>query len=183
MQCLGVFWGKLTVYKTLMWTYLCNEGLTVIIFSNSNSAVSYLSILGKTDCVQDLTVNILVQWRIDCNGILQFWFQFLFLWFASIYIYYMNMMLCSCLCWNVDFDNLQTMLSGFCVSGIDLELWLALLMSQGSFCVCDEPMSHLASPGHQQPWYWLCKIGKSWSYTRKDFNYLWHVSVEEWHKM
>ena len=41
----------------------------------------------------------------------------------------------------------------------------------------------LASPGHQQPWYWLCKIGKSWSFTRKDFNYLWHVSVEKWHKM
>ena len=39
----------------------------------------------------------------------------------------------------------------------------------------------LASPGHQQPWYWLCKIGKSWSFTRRDFNYLWHVSVEEWH--
>ena len=30
----------------------------------------------------------------------------------------------------------------------------------------------LASPGHQQPWYWLCKICKSWSYTRKDFNYV-----------
>ena len=41
----------------------------------------------------------------------------------------------------------------------------------------------LASPGHQQSWYWLCKIRKSWSYTRKDFNYLRHVSVEEWHKM
>ena len=41
----------------------------------------------------------------------------------------------------------------------------------------------LASPGHQQPWYWLCNIGKSWSYTRNDFNFLWHVSVEEWHKM
>ena len=41
----------------------------------------------------------------------------------------------------------------------------------------------LALPGHQQPWYWLCKISKSWSYTGKDFNYLWHVSVEEWHKM
>ena len=42
---------------------------------------------------------------------------------------------------------------------------------------------HLASPGHQQPWYWLCKIGKSWTYTRKDFNYLWHVSMEEQHKV
>ena len=41
----------------------------------------------------------------------------------------------------------------------------------------------LASPGHQQPWYWLCKISKSWSYMRNDFNYLWHVSVGEWHKM
>ena len=41
----------------------------------------------------------------------------------------------------------------------------------------------LASPGYQQPWYRLCKISKSWSYTRKDFNYLWHVNVEEWHKM
>ena len=28
----------------------------------------------------------------------------------------------------------------------------------------------LASPGHQEPWYWLWKIGKSWSYTRKNFN-------------
>ena len=39
----------------------------------------------------------------------------------------------------------------------------------------------LASPGHQPPWYWRCKICKSQSCTRKDFNYLWHVSVEEWH--
>ena len=27
----------------------------------------------------------------------------------------------------------------------------------------------LASPGHQRPWYWLCKIGKSCCYMRKDF--------------
>ena len=40
----------------------------------------------------------------------------------------------------------------------------------------------LASPGHQQPWYQLCKITKSWSYTRKNFNYLWHVRMEEWIK-
>ena len=30
----------------------------------------------------------------------------------------------------------------------------------------------LASPGHQQPWDWLCRIGSSLSYLRKDFNYL-----------
>ena len=41
----------------------------------------------------------------------------------------------------------------------------------------------LASAGHQQPWYWLCEIGKSWYFTRKDFNYLCHVSGEDWHKM
>ena len=40
-----------------------------------------------------------------------------------------------------------------------------------------------ASPEHQQPWYWLCRMGRSLSYLRKDFNYLCYVSVEEWHKM
>ena len=38
----------------------------------------------------------------------------------------------------------------------------------------------LASPGHQQPWYSLYKLGRSWSYTRKDFNYQFHINVEEW---
>ena len=41
----------------------------------------------------------------------------------------------------------------------------------------------LASPGHQHPWYWPCRIGRSLSYLRKDFNYLCHVILEEWHKM
>ena len=41
----------------------------------------------------------------------------------------------------------------------------------------------LASPGHQQPWYWLCRIGRSLSYSRRSFNYLSLISVEEWHKM
>ena len=41
----------------------------------------------------------------------------------------------------------------------------------------------LASPGHQHPWCWLCKLGKSLSYMRKDFNYLCHVIVEEWYKL
>ena len=39
----------------------------------------------------------------------------------------------------------------------------------------------LASPGHQHSWYWPCRIGRFLSYWRKDFNYLCHVSVEEWH--
>ena len=41
----------------------------------------------------------------------------------------------------------------------------------------------LASPGHQQPWYWLCRMGRSLSYLRKDFNHLYHINVEKWHKM
>ena len=28
----------------------------------------------------------------------------------------------------------------------------------------------LTSPGHQQPWYWLCRIGRLLSYLRKGFN-------------
>ena len=30
----------------------------------------------------------------------------------------------------------------------------------------------LASPGHQEPWCWLCSINRSLSSMRKDFNYL-----------
>ena len=36
----------------------------------------------------------------------------------------------------------------------------------------------LSSPGHQQPWYWLCRIGTSLSYLRMDFNYLWRNDVK-----
>ena len=38
----------------------------------------------------------------------------------------------------------------------------------------------LASPGHHQQWYWLCKIGRYLPYTTKDFNHLCHVNIEEW---
>ena len=33
----------------------------------------------------------------------------------------------------------------------------------------------LTSPGHQQPWYWLCRLWRAWSYLRKDFKYLCHI--------
>ena len=36
----------------------------------------------------------------------------------------------------------------------------------------------LTSPGHQRPWYWLCRICRSWSYLRKDLKYLCHINVE-----
>ena len=38
-------------------------------------------------------------------------------------------------------------------------------------------------PGHQQSWYWLCRISRFLSYLRKDFNYLRHINLEKWHKM
>ena len=37
----------------------------------------------------------------------------------------------------------------------------------------------LASPGHQQPRYWLGEIGRSWSFTRNDSNHPCHVNVED----
>ena len=39
-----------------------------------------------------------------------------------------------------------------------------------------------ASPGHQQPWYWLCRIGRSLSCSRRNF-YLCLINVEELQKM
>ena len=41
----------------------------------------------------------------------------------------------------------------------------------------------LTSPGHQQPWYWLRRIGRFLSYLRNHFNYLRRINVEKWHKM
>ena len=38
-------------------------------------------------------------------------------------------------------------------------------------------------PGHQQPWYWLCRIGRFLSCSRKDFKYLRRINVQKWHKM
>ena len=40
----------------------------------------------------------------------------------------------------------------------------------------------LGSPGHKQPWYWICRIGRSLSYSRRNFNYLCLIGLEEWHK-
>ena len=41
----------------------------------------------------------------------------------------------------------------------------------------------IASPGYQQSWYWLCRIGKFLSCKGQDLHYLCHVNVEEWFKM
>ena len=36
----------------------------------------------------------------------------------------------------------------------------------------------LASPGHQQPWYWICVINESLPSTRKYFSELHHINIE-----
>ena len=41
----------------------------------------------------------------------------------------------------------------------------------------------LASPGHQQPWYWLSLIGKLLPWSSKDLSYLCHINVDEGHKI
>ena len=41
----------------------------------------------------------------------------------------------------------------------------------------------LATQGKHRHPYWLCRIGKFLSYLTKNFNYLNHVNVDEWHKM
>ena len=38
----------------------------------------------------------------------------------------------------------------------------------------------LKSPGHQQQWYWLYRICRSFSYLRNDFKCLCQINVEEW---
>ena len=40
----------------------------------------------------------------------------------------------------------------------------------------------LMSPGHQQPWCSLCRIGRSLSHMGNDFNYRCHVNMEQWCK-
>ena len=50
-------------------------------------------------------------------------------------------------------------------------------------CWCPHPPFSLVSPGYQQPWYWLCRKGRSLSYMRNDFIYLCHVNVDEWYKV
>ena len=37
----------------------------------------------------------------------------------------------------------------------------------------------LASPGHQQPWNLLCRMGRFMFYLKKNSNYLFHISLEE----
>ena len=41
----------------------------------------------------------------------------------------------------------------------------------------------LASPCHQQAWYWMCKIKRSMSSMRDYFNYLCHLSIVKWSKI
>ena len=74
------------------------------------------------------------------------------------------------------------------------DFWLSLNMRGPNYRGLTRPISWLlmpwllmpwllTSPGHQQPWYWLCTIGRFLSFLRKDFNYLRPINMEKWHKM
>ena len=41
----------------------------------------------------------------------------------------------------------------------------------------------ILSPGHQQQWYWLCRINLSLSSMWKNFNHQCHFSFQQWSKM
>ena len=41
----------------------------------------------------------------------------------------------------------------------------------------------LLSPGHQQPWHCTCRMDRSLSSIRNDFNYLHYPNVEKWYKI
>ena len=74
-------------------------------------------------------------------------------------------------------------------SGIQHPKWLTLNVRGPSYLGLTRSISWLLmpwllpSPGHQKPWYWLCRIGGFLSYLRKDFKYLRRINVEKWHKM
>ena len=98
----------------------------------------------------------------------------------------------NCLVFNVFFDHFCFFLFDFCFF-LNLKYFsifhLTLYVRGPSYLGLTRSISWLlmpwllASPGQQQPWYWLCRIGSSLSYSRRNFNYLCLISVEEWHKM
>ena len=69
------------------------------------------------------------------------------------------------------------------------ELLLTLNVRRPSYLGLTRSISWLLMPwlltslGHQQLWYWLYRICRSFSYLRKDFKYPYHINVEEWHKI
>ena len=57
---------------------------------------------------------------------------------------------------------------------------ILFLLGQYHGCWCPDSLSHQDISTHDIDYY---RTGKFLSYLRKDFNYLCHVNVEEWHKM
>ena len=67
--------------------------------------------------------------------------------------------------------------------------WLAILVLRLEFSGRTRTIPRLlmawllASPGHQQPWYWLCRINRPLSSLRKGYNHLCQLSAEKWWNM
>ena len=88
--------------------------------------------------------------------------------------------------------NVNTMTSfhgsAICIVVSNTDLLLAISVRGPSYLVLTWSISWLlmpwllVPPGLQQPWYWLCRIGKPLSYLMNDFNYMFHIKVDEWHR-
>ena len=75
------------------------------------------------------------------------------------------------------------------VNQVIVQIYLTLSVRGPNYIGLTRSMSRLlmpwllTSPGYQQPWYWLHRMCRSFSYLRKDYKYLCHINVKQWHKM
>ena len=70
---------------------------------------------------------------------------------------------------------------------LEMCILIPLLLKMGYFWITGSIPWRLMSwllvlPGHQQPWYWQCRINGLLSLTKQDFYYLWLISVVKWCK-
>ena len=86
---------------------------------------------------------------------------------------------CIQLCHSIAQQNLKKIIYDINYSGAETEIFPGKGQYHCYWC----PGSLHRQVRYQQPWYWLCRINKSLSSKRKDFNYLRHVSVEKSYEM
>ena len=88
------------------------------------------------------------------------------------------------LMWSYHIDGLMQERRNSIANALELRLSCINPKRAGTELSCFNKVKIIAADvQHQQPWYWLCRMGRSMSYLRKDFNHLCHIKVKEWHKM
>ena len=82
---------------------------------------------------------------------------------------------------SVNLSGIENKIDGFVQERHNCSaLAMELHLSCSNLSKYSQSRKPLASPGHQETWHCLCKIYKSLSSTRKDFNYLCNLRVEKW---